>query len=488
MLSAAPAIQVSDPTSYRTPAPNLVQLSAAAERVLAAVRAADGVPLIVGGSVRDALIGAAAGRDVTSKDVDIEVYGLSDRGLLLSELGKVGRVDERGVSFGVIAVTVDGEDFDVSLPRRDSLTGTGHNGFTVQVDPDLDEVTAFGRRDFTINALGYDPTTGELVDPFNGAADLAAGVLRHTSDRFQDDPLRVLRGMQFAGRFGFTMADDTAELCRTMAERYPELSKERIWGEWRKLAQRGTHLTAAMTVLKQTGWLELHPELAALDGLQQDPTWHPEGDVYTHAGLAADAAATAATDNNWDDSTRELAVLGALLHDFGKTTHTQTHKTTGRITSHGHAEAGAAPATKFLNSIGAPQHLTDKIIPIIREHMSTASQGDQPTPTAVRKLIRRLHGNGNGPTIHDWAHVVDADHNGRGTGNKPSPTKAWLDLATVDGTKPARGLLRGEHLMAEGMVAGAAFAPILAASVVAQDEGVFEDEAGAVAWLREFLR
>jgi len=174
-------------TAHRCPAPGLVPLSDAAARVLEQCRAAGGRPLIVGGSVRDALVARYRGSTLTSKDVDIEVYD-AEPAVLASELSAVGRVDEVGASFGVLKVLCGGEDFDVSLPRTDSKVGSGHRGFEVRVDHDLDEVTAFGRRDYTVNAMGWDPATAELVDPYGGSADLEQGVLRHTTDAFDEDP------------------------------------------------------------------------------------------------------------------------------------------------------------------------------------------------------------------------------------------------------------------------------------------------------------
>ena len=484
----ADATLKADMSSYRTSAPGLMRLTPATQRVLAAIRAAGGTPLIVGGSVRDALLAVNREAVVYPKDIDIEAYGVQDKNRLLAELARVGRVDERGVSFGVIAVAVRGEDFDVSLPRRDSKNGDGHTGFDVETDQDLDEVTAFGRRDFTVNALGFDPQVQELIDPYGGQADLAAGVLRHTSVAFADDPLRVLRGVSFAARFGFTMAGETAELCASIADKYGDLSTMRIWGEWQKIACRGTNISAALTVLADTGWIRHYPELDSLRGLTQSPAWHPEGDVYTHAGLSADSAARTGDANGWDGLARQVAVLGALTHDLGKATHTRRDAETGKITAHGHAEAGVALTESFLERIGAPRRLIGLITPIVREHMCHTSFTGAPSATAVRRLIRRLNPKGTGPSILDWAHVVDADHNGRGSGNKPSPTGAWLDAAKNIGTTPLRGLLRGEHLIAAGMVPGREFAPILAAAVEAQDDGLFDDEAGAIAWFQNYRR
>ena len=459
---------------HRCAAPNLVPLSAAAWKVLDAIVAVGGRPLVVGGSVRDAFL------DQPIKDVDIEVFGLTDSVALVTALRRVAHVDEYGESFAVIAVKLDGEDFDVSFPRTDSKTGPRHTDFEVTVDGNLDEVTAFGRRDFTVNALGWDPVTEELVDPWGGLADLDAGVLRHTTSAFAEDPLRVLRGVQFSGRFGFRLAPDTADLARSISDGFHELPLSRVWGEWHKLAQRAVNWPAALAALRATGWDEHFPELAATFGVQQDPAWHSEGDVWTHSGLAANVAAASGTTG----VERDVAVFGALLHDLGKVTHTQ-HEDDGRIRSRGHDDAGAAPATSFLRRIGAPQLLVDRVVPIVREHMCHVSV--KPTPSIVRRLIRRLNPDGRGPSIWDWARVVDADCAGRGASSKASPTADWLAVAERLGSPvvPRGALLSGSYLISLGLTPGPTFAPIIAASIVAQDDGLFDDAAGANVWFDE---
>ncbi|KQO98259.1 hypothetical protein ASF30_09365 [Leifsonia sp. Leaf264] len=465
--------------SHRCAAPGLLTLTAATERVLAACRAAGGQPLIVGGSVRDALHEGAH----QPKDVDIEVHGLTGYEPLSRELGKLGSVDLFGVSFGVLKLTVDGEDFDVSLPRRDSKTGDGHTGFDVEVDPTLDEVAAFGRRDFTVNAIGYDTAAGELVDPYAGIADLHDRVLRHTTAAFSEDPLRVLRAVQFAARFDMTLAPETADLAASIHDEFPHIAKERVWQEFRKLARVGVTPSRGLDVLVQTGWITWFPALNDTRGIQQDSTWHPEGDVFTHLSLAADEAVDAAARYELDAEARERVVLGAMLHDLGKVTDTQFHDD-GRITSHGHAESGAPVVHDFLLSIGAPVQTAEWVSTVVQFHMRTAAnQGTKPSAYAVRKLARAL---GDVP-FREWAAVVDADQAGRGPGAKISPAAQWLDVYENGNGRPRISILRGEHLMSRGMAPGKEFKPILAASVEAQDAGEFTDEAGAVAWLDKHL-
>ena len=166
---------------------------------------------LVGGCVRDALLGIA------HKDFDLEVYGVNYE-QLEKALSVHGRVDLVGKSFGVIKFSSrEGAQWDFSLPRRDSKTSAGHKGFQIEFDADISPKEAASRRDFTVNALMFDPRTGEYLDFFNGQNDLQNRVLRHTSPAFSEDPLRVLRGMQFAARFDLTAAPETIELCRSIA-------------------------------------------------------------------------------------------------------------------------------------------------------------------------------------------------------------------------------------------------------------------------------
>ena len=192
---------------------------------------------LVGGCVRDSLL------DIPGKDFDIEVYGIGyDE--LVEALSKWGRADLVGRSFGVVKLTVSGgETYDFAIPRRDSKTAPGHKGFEIEFDPAITLTEAASRRDFTINALMYDPRSDEYIDPFNGRNDLDNRVLRHTSGAFVEDPLRVLRGMQFAARFDLEAAPETIELCRSIKASCGELAKERVREEWFAAAEQGEEKT-----------------------------------------------------------------------------------------------------------------------------------------------------------------------------------------------------------------------------------------------------
>lgn len=215
-------------------------------------------PIIVGGSVRDLINGSS------SKDIDIEVYGDTIDGIAKTLRKNGYQVDEVGKSFGVLKVgQKDGLDVDISVPRRDSLVGEGHRGFEVDMDSSLGFTEASQRRDYTINAMGYSPVYKVAIDPYNGLQDLKENRLRHVSEAFSEDPLRVLRGFQFASRFNMEMHPDTVELSKSLLHRAPELSSERLVGEWEKFYSKGTNPEKALAVLKQTGWDKTVPHLPA---------------------------------------------------------------------------------------------------------------------------------------------------------------------------------------------------------------------------------
>jgi tRNA nucleotidyltransferase (CCA-adding enzyme) len=460
-------------------------------RVLDVIRACGGHPMLVGGCVRDAVMRPGS----RPKDIDLEVYGPVDVERLEYALAEARCVvREAGKAFSVLLVRAGDTDLDVSLPRRDSKTGDGHRGFTVTPDSTLGYAEASARRDFTIGSLMADPATGLLIDCHGGLADLHAGVLRHTSKAFPEDPLRVLRAFSFAARFGFRVAPETTALCRTLTGQASSLPIRRVWGQFEQIGTQGTHISAALRVLAETGWDRHFPQLAALHGVEQDQIWHPEGDVWAHSGLAADQAARLADEAGLTGEDRLVVVMAALAHDFGKVARTDhagpwwrlarivLRGRRWRITNHGHAEAGVEPAQAFFQSIGCPERITRRILPLIAEHMNCLGP---PTTSAVNRLARRLAP----ATMAEYAIVVGADHAGRGDPAAANPAAAWLKVAEALSVevRPARGLLTGDHLIEAGLIPGPAFKPLLAAAIAAQDAGDFDDDAGARRWLADQL-
>ncbi|MEP7765437.1 HD domain-containing protein [Sanguibacter sp. 25GB23B1] len=460
------------PAEIRRPA--AIPLTAAATRVLDAITGAGGHALLVGGCVRDALLAPGT----SPKDIDIEVYGLG-QDALFAALSQVARVDEVGRAFSVLTIRTRGESLDVALPRREARTGPGPDDVEVAVDPFASLAEASARRDLTINSLAFDPATGEVIDCWGGLADLDARILRHTTPAFADDPLRVLRLARFAARLGFAVHPSTVAVARGLSSRFVELPTERVWGEWSAMAASAAQPSAFLDVLEATGWIEHVPEVAAQRGIPQDPRWHPEGDVFAHSRLAADAGARLADEAGLTGQDRAVIVLASMLHDVGKADSTQ-HELDGRITSHGHDESGRAIARQLLVRIGAPRTVIDRVLPLVREHMVATTVRD-PSMSAVRRLARRL----DPATMLEWALVTGADRGGRGAASGPGNTERWLELAERAGTtrRPTAAILTGRHLIDTGRNPGPEFKSLLAEALAAQDQGEFTTEDEALAWL-----
>jgi len=360
----------------------MVELPDTVSSLAQAVHEAGGRALLVGGCVRDELMGAQA------KDWDLEVYNL-DAVRLREVLDQFGPVNVVGESFTVYKL---GGHLDVSVPRRERKTGHGHKGFVIEGDPSMSVEEAARRRDFTINAIMQDPLTGELIDPYDGRRDIERRILRAVSaDTFAEDSLRVLRAAQFAARFQFDIDADTVEICRGID--LTDLPAERIWGELEKLLLQAVQPSIGLEWLRKLGAVEqIFPEIQSLIGVPQDPEWHPEGDVFVHTQLVIDRARELVDDLAYP---RKVTVmLAALAHDFGKPPTTEFLE--GRWRSRGHEEAGVPPAESFLSRINI--HTIDgynvraQVIALVREHLKPGEfykKRDEVGEGAFRRLARR---------------------------------------------------------------------------------------------------
>ena len=360
----------------------MVELPDTVSSLAQAVHEAGGRALLVGGCVRDELMGAQA------KDWDLEVYNL-DAVRLREVLDQFGPVNVVGESFTVYKL---GGHLDVSIPRRERKTGHGHKGFVIEGDPSMSVEEAARRRDFTINAIMQDPLTGELIDPYDGRRDIERRILRAVSaDTFAEDSLRVLRAAQFAARFRFDVDPATVEICRGID--LTDLPQERIWGELEKLLLQAVQPSIGLEWLRKLGAVEqIFPEIQSLIGVPQDPEWHPEGDVFVHTQLVIDRARELVDDLAYP---RKVTVmLGALAHDFGKPPTTEFLE--GRWRSRGHEEAGVPPAESFLSRINI--HTIDgynvraQVIALVREHLKPGEfykKRDEVGEGAFRRLARR---------------------------------------------------------------------------------------------------
>ena len=447
------------------------------KKIIQAISEAGGIAYEVGGCVRDQLLGHE------NKDLDIEVFHL-DASTLSKLLSRFGRINEVGVSFGVIKLrTSQGDDLDFTLPRRESKTGRGHRGFQVDVDHTLSVAEAALRRDFTMNAIYRNLHDQTLIDPHGGISDLEQRVLRATSEHFAEDPLRVLRGMQFAARFDAVMTSNTIELCRSLSHEYSSLAIERVWNEWLKWATRSKRPSQGLKVLRDCGWIEHYSELAALSGVQQDPIWHPEGDVWIHTLHVCDAAARIADRENLTDDERVILMFAALCHDLGKPSTTEFID--GRWRSPSHASVGVPLTDSFLTSIGCPRHYIEIVQALVAEHLVHVQS--EATPRTVRRLSVRL---GNA-SIVQLMRLVEADLAGR----PPLPTTIPESLirlmqvaesTNVSLAKPGR-IVMGRHLLQLGYTPARWFNSILETCYQAQLDGVFGNETDGIDFLKSEL-
>lgn len=313
-----------------------------------------GTAYYVGGWVRDRLMG------LPNKDVDMEVHGVAPA-VLEEILDSFGERITVGESFGVY--TLKGCSIDIAMPRRETMRGLGHKDFDICVDPFAGTHSAAARRDFTVNALMQNVLTGEIVDWFGGKRDLAQKVLRHINDAsFAEDALRVLRAAQFAARFGFSVAPETAALCRKMSLRH--LPKERVMGELEKALCKADKPSVFFAFLRQTQQLDVwFPELQALIGVEQPPEHHAEGDVWTHTMLVLDAAAA------YREKVRDPLgfMLAALCHDFGKAVCTE--RVGGVIHAYRHETEGLALVRAFLTRLTDARARTNYVLNLTQYHM-----------------------------------------------------------------------------------------------------------------------
>jgi len=414
-----------------------------------AIHEAGGRALLVGGCVRDALMGAQP------KDWDLEVYNI-DATRLREILDQFGPVNVVGEAFTVYKL---GKHLDVSIPRRERKSGRGHRAFVIEGDPSMSVTEATRRRDFTINAILQDPLTEEIIDPYGGRSDIERRVLRAVSeDTFAEDSLRVLRAAQFAARFEFEIDPDTVELCRTID--LSDLPAERIWGELEKLLLQASRPSIGIEWLRRLGATEkLFPEIQSLIGVPQDPEWHPEGDVFVHTKLAVDRARELIEDLS--HPRKVTVMLATLAHDFGKPATTEFLE--GRWRSRGHEEAGVAPAESFLDRIKV--HTIDgynvraQVIALVREHLKPGEfykKRDEVGDGAFRRLARRCE-----PDL--LYRVAKADSLGRNADWVPrekwygSEAQEWFIRRSreleVD-QRPPEPLLLGRHLLELGLEPG----------------------------------
>ncbi len=444
-----------------------------ARRIALAVREAGGRALIVGGWVRDRELGRE------SKDIDIEVFGV-DAGALRGLLAAFGSVNAVGESFTVFKVA----DIEVALPRRESKVGRGHKGFEVTGDPHMTPREAARRRDFTVNAISWDPLTGEFEDPFDGRGDLARRLLKAVDEQtFGEDSLRVLRAVQFAARFEFALDPATEALCRRIP--LDDLPSERIRGEIEKLLLQAPRPSVGFELALRIGVIDaLFPEIKALVGCPQEPEWHPEGDVWVHTLMVIDQARTRISDL---DRPRQVAVmLGAVCHDLGKPPTTAFQD--GRIRSIDHEQAGVAPATAVLDRLNVHTmegfDVRREVLGITAHHLKPGMFGMSKTPVsdgAFRRLAQKVD-------LELLARVAKSDCLGRGGHFDCSSMDWFLERARQLGVEhaPPKPIVLGRHLLELGVAPGPQMGEILRAVYERQLDGTVTTLEEGIAVAREY--
>jgi tRNA nucleotidyltransferase (CCA-adding enzyme) len=410
------------------------------------------LPMIAGGAVRDWLLRKE------SKDLDVEVFGCSWEDLILV-LKMYGRVNVVGKSFGVAKVCVGELEIDFALPRSEVKTADGHRGFDITSDPNLDPKQAALRRDFTLNAIYYNWRDKELVDPLNGKSDLESKVLNYCSSAFREDPLRVLRGFQFCGRFQLKPTRGTLDVCRAILNDFSQLPKERVWMEWEKWATRST-------------------------------TWHPEGDVFVHTCHCLDALADSESYQESDRVDRLTLMFAVLCHDIGKPQSTVKMLKEGkeRWVSPGHDQLGIPLSENFLIRIGAPISLIPKVQALVGSHMASIQISKRPSLSQVRKLARRVFP----ATMNQLFAVIRADFAGRPPlSAEPSQGLLFLEEAATEErllTSAPKPLVLGRHLIERGLQPGADFKIILDELFEHQLNGHFSNLEEAEPYLKKLCK
>ena len=408
----------------------------------------------------------------------MEVFGIPQQELL-ALLQTLGRVDPVGQAFPVYKIG----GVDVALPRRESKSGRGHKGFVVEGDPSMSFDDAARRRDFTINAIGWDPLTNQYLDPFDGRRDLNLRVLRVVDPgTFADDSLRVLRALQFAARFDLTTDPATAALCASIP--LDDLPAERIWGEFEKLLLQAERPSIGFALARELGVVkQILPEMEPLYDCPQDPEWHPEGNVWIHTLMVIDEARRRNAD--LDRPRLATVMLGAVCHDLGKPA--TTALIDGRVRSPNHEAAGVEPATRILDRLNVRTldnfDVRAQVLGLVAEHLRPSAfhkAKDTVTDGAFRRLAQKVD-------LELLVRFARSDCHGRSGAFDCSAMDWFLDRARALGVehKPPAPILLGRHLIELGVQPGPRMGEILRAVYEQQLDGVVTtlDEARDIAKL-----
>lgn len=449
--------------------------------------------LVIGGAVRDSILG------IEAKDIDIEVYGISYEDLM-KFLSQYGKVDLVGQKFGVIIFNpYNGKmKYDFSIPRTESKIGVGHNAFNILLDSNLSIKDASERRDFSFNALAYDPIEDQIYDYFGGLDDLKNKIIRHTSDAFSEDYLRILRCFQFQARLDFTIHPDTITLMKKMLTDNPnefrELAIERVGEEWLKWSEKGIRHDLIFKFMRDTGLIDFYPELKALKETPQDKIYHPEGDVEVHTELCLIHMDKVIERENITGTKKVIMVASILLHDVAKPPTTKEEMKRGRmmITSNGHEEMGGEMAKVFLSGIGFHAELIEPISNLIANHLAGVKIAHITVLSGKTKFIKKLSRKLHPATIQQLLFICESDTNGRGDDSFKIATgsddirEIANQVTVID--KQYEYIIMGRHLIEwYNLKPSKEFGIILGKANEAQENGFINDLESGKKWLNDNL-
>ena len=439
--------------------------------------------ILVGGAVRDFLLKKEV------KDYDIEVYNIFTLDELESLLKPFGAVNQVGKAFGIIKLKVGKDEYDFSIPRREKKVGAGHKGFSVELDGSLSFKEASSRRDFTINSIGYDITSGEIIDPYSGVKDLENRVLRVVSAKtFTEDPLRVYRAAQFVARFNLELEESSFILCKEMVKRgdLDELPKERVYEEFKKLLLKSVKPSLGFELMLKLGIIERYfLELYNLTKTKQDRRWHPEGDVWIHTMMVLDKMANLSKE--YSSSDRLILLFSALCHDLGKPA-TTIEDNSGKISAIGHEIEGLDISVKFIEKLTNEKGLIEEVLPLVKNHLQPfIYYKNGAKNSTIRKLATRVN-------IEKLILLSRADSLGRTTEDAiKGICKAcdWLEEKAKElnvSDKPIEPILKGRDLINLGLEPSAKFKDILQRAYLAQLEEKFVTKDEGLNYLKELIR
>lgn len=453
-----------------------IKLPEAVQQILKELQKLGITALVVGGPIRDTLL------DITPKDYDIEVYGLSPEELA-KILEKFGPVSIVGIRFGVIKLQYKGLELDFAVARKDNKQGVGKQGFNSTFDLQITIIEACSRRDLRINAMVYDSQFEILIDCYKGLNDLKNGILKATSSGFTEDPTRAYRIVTFAARFGFKIDPSTAILCQGMLkDEHSTIAPEMIYEEWKKFLLKGKDFLAGFTALQESGLEHFYSEIANLKGCVQDPKHHPEGDVWTHTIMVLEAMSSICDREKIIGDDKLTLMFAALCHDFGKPATTKL--VDGRIRALGHCQAGIEPTEIFLKAINCPKGIIQKVLKLVEAHLDHASyNGVNPTRGALARLKDKIFP----ASIWQLVFLVEADQSGRHPLPPSSPISHYVELEKKFGLDKPKfvPLIMGKDLIELGYKPGPKLGELLKLIEEAELSGDFNTYEEGIKWLKD---